>query len=74
MTDPVTDVTANDPIPADEGASEPASGLEVGGAAASPLGPEEDPDGLTAGVVGLVAETLPPPALDPDDDPDDEEA
>lgn len=38
-----------------------------------PIPADEDPDGLVAGVVGLVAETMPPPALDPDDDPDPEQ-
>lgn len=31
---------------------------------------EDDPDEVVTGAVGIVAETLPPPALDPDDDPD----
>lgn len=32
------------------------------------------PEEVATGAVGLVEETLPPPALDPDDDPEEDDA
>jgi len=41
-------------------------------AANDPIPAEEDPDGIGAGVAGLVVDVPPPPPPDPDDDEEDE--